>query len=129
MHKQGLVTVKLTCMSYLVTALYGCCNYFVGHTQVFRLCGFCNAHYCKIYVPSNYQQMKCIQAHKLTQDTMSMCQVIEEDGLQANSGRVGDVMLRGMLSLREEFEVVGDVRGRGLMLGMELVKSKVSIQW
>ena len=56
-----------------------------------------------------------------------MCvQVVEEDGLQANSGRVGEVLLRGMLALREEFEVVGDVRGKGLMLGMELVKSKVS---
>ena len=52
-------------------------------------------------------------------------QVIEEDGLQANSDRVGEVMLRGMLALRDEFEIVGDVRGTGLMLGMELVKNKV----
>ena len=34
-------------------------------------------------------------------------------------------MLRGMLALRDEFEIVGDVRGTGLMLGIELVKSKV----
>ena len=45
---------------------------------------------------------------------MSCIQVIEKDGLQE------------MMSLREEFEIVGDVRGKGLMLGMELVKSKVS---
>ena len=56
-----------------------------------------------------------------------MLKVIEEDGLQANSRRVGQVLLKGMLSLRDEFEEVGDVRGRGLMLGMELVKSKVSL--
>ena len=31
-----------------------------------------------------------------------------------------------LLKLREEFEVVGDVRGKGLMLGLELVSSKVS---
>lgn len=54
-------------------------------------------------------------------------QAIEEDGLQENSRRVGDVLLEGMLSLREEFEVVGDVRGKGLMLGMELVKNKVRV--
>ena len=29
------------------------------------------------------------------------------------------------MKLRDEFEVVGDVRGKGLMLGAELVKSKV----
>ena len=53
-------------------------------------------------------------------------QVIEEDGLQENARRVGDLLLQEMMSLREEFEIVGDVRGSGLMLGMELVKSKVS---
>ena len=59
----------------------------------------------------------------------SMCtyfQAIEEDGLQENCHRVGDVLLQEMMSLREEFEIVGDVRGKGLMLGMELVKNKVS---
>ena len=33
--------------------------------------------------------------------------------------------MKELLKLREEFEVVGDVRGKGLMLGLELVKSKV----
>ena len=53
-------------------------------------------------------------------------QVIEEDGLQENARQVGGLLLQEMMSLREEFEIVGDVRGQGLMLGMELVKSKVS---
>ena len=52
-------------------------------------------------------------------------QVIEEDGTQANSARVGEVLVKELLKLREEFEVVGDVRGKGLMLGVELVKNKV----
>ena len=51
--------------------------------------------------------------------------MIEEDGCQELSARVGECFLRGMMSLRDDFEVVGDVRGKGLMLGMELVKSKV----
>ena len=29
------------------------------------------------------------------------------------------------MKLRDDFEVVGDVRGKGLMTGMELVKDKV----
>ena len=51
--------------------------------------------------------------------------MIEEDGLQENARRVGDVLLQEMMSLRDEFEIVGDVRGQGLMLGMELIKNKV----
>lgn len=50
--------------------------------------------------------------------------MIEEDGLQENSEKVGKVFLQGLMELREEFEVVGDVRGKGLMMGLELVKSK-----
>jgi len=53
-------------------------------------------------------------------------QAIEEDGLQENCRRVGGLLLQEMMSLRDEFEIVGDVRGKGLMLGMELVKNKVS---
>lgn len=49
---------------------------------------------------------------------------IEEDGCQELSARTGDVFIKGMMSLRDEFEVVGDVRGKGLMLGMELVQNK-----
>ena len=54
-------------------------------------------------------------------------QAIEEDGTQANSAKVGEVFIRELMKLRDEFEVVGDVRGKGLMLGMELVKNKVGI--
>jgi alanine-glyoxylate transaminase/(R)-3-amino-2-methylpropionate-pyruvate transaminase len=52
-------------------------------------------------------------------------QVIEEEGIQSNAGRIGDLFITELMKLRDEFEVVGDVRGKGLMLGAELVKSKV----
>jgi len=52
-------------------------------------------------------------------------QVIEEEGLQSNAARVGEVLLRNLIKLRDQFEVVGDVRGKGLMLGVELVTDKV----
>lgn len=40
---------------------------------------------------------------------------------------MGTLLLTEMMKLRDVFEVVGDVRGKGLMSGFELVKSKVQI--
>lgn len=55
--------------------------------------------------------------------------MLEEDGCQETAARVGETFIRGMMSLRDEFEVVGDVRGKGLLLGMELVKNRVRNSW
>lgn len=55
----------------------------------------------------------------------SVVKVIDEEGLQENSARVGEVFMRELMKLRDEFEVVGDVRGKGLMIGVELVKDRV----
>jgi alanine-glyoxylate transaminase/(R)-3-amino-2-methylpropionate-pyruvate transaminase len=52
-------------------------------------------------------------------------QVIDEDKLQQRSGEVGEYYLRELLKLREDYEVVGDVRGKGLMIGVEMVTDKV----
>lgn len=52
-------------------------------------------------------------------------QVIEEDGIQALCADVGTYFIMELIKLRDEFEVVGDVRGKGLMIGVEMVKDKV----
>ncbi|XP_071823300.1 alanine--glyoxylate aminotransferase 2, mitochondrial-like [Apostichopus japonicus] len=52
--------------------------------------------------------------------------VIEEDGLQQNSEEVGTHMLQEFAKMRDEFEFIGDVRGKGLMLGVEMVTDKES---
>ena len=52
-------------------------------------------------------------------------QVIKEENLQENSQEVGTYMLRKLAELRDEFEIVGDVQGKGLMIGIEMVKDKV----
>ncbi|KAM8985076.1 alanine--glyoxylate aminotransferase 2, mitochondrial isoform 2-T2 [Ara ararauna] len=49
---------------------------------------------------------------------------IEEDGLQKNSEDVGTYMLLELAKLRDKFKIVGDVRGRGLMIGVEMVTDK-----
>lgn len=56
-----------------------------------------------------------------------MFQVIEEEKLQENSLVVGTYFLKELAKLRDEFPIVGDVRGKGLMIGVEMVNDKVSI--
>lgn len=53
-------------------------------------------------------------------------QAIEEDGLLKNTEDVGTYMLLELAKLRDKFEIVGDVRGKGLMIGVEMVTDKVS---
>ena len=51
--------------------------------------------------------------------------MIDEEGLQQNSDVVGTFFLNELAKLRDEFEIIGDVRGKGLMIGVELVEDKV----
>jgi 4-aminobutyrate aminotransferase/(S)-3-amino-2-methylpropionate transaminase len=51
---------------------------------------------------------------------------IESEKLVENSRKVGAMMLKRLLELREQYEFVGDVRGRGLMIGLDLVRDRES---
>ena len=46
---------------------------------------------------------------------------IEEEGLVARAGRIGELMEPRLRSMAERFDVIGDVRGRGAMMAVELV--------
>jgi ethanolamine-phosphate phospho-lyase len=48
--------------------------------------------------------------------------VIEEEGMQAHALKVGEAVRKGWEALKTEFPVIGDVRGSGLFLGLELVR-------
>jgi alanine-glyoxylate transaminase/(R)-3-amino-2-methylpropionate-pyruvate transaminase len=56
----------------------------------------------------------------------AVLEVIEREKLQANALRIGNRILEGLNRLKEKHNVIGDVRGRGLMLGIELVKDRQS---
>jgi len=47
---------------------------------------------------------------------------IEENDLQSNARRVGKYLMEGLKELEDRYDVVGEVRGKGLMIGVELVK-------
>lgn len=50
--------------------------------------------------------------------------VIEEEGLLDNAAQVGSHLSQRLKELKERFEVIGDVRGMGLMQAIELVKNR-----
>ncbi len=47
-----------------------------------------------------------------------------EEGLVENSARMGEYILGNLKELQKEFEMIGDVRGKGLMIGVELIKDR-----
>ncbi len=51
-------------------------------------------------------------------------QTIVDDKLVENSARVGKIFLEGLRALQNKYEFIGDVRGRGLMIGIDLVKDR-----
>jgi adenosylmethionine-8-amino-7-oxononanoate aminotransferase len=51
-------------------------------------------------------------------------EIIKRDNLVENSKVVGKYLKEKFISLAEEFDVIGDVRGRGLFLALEFVKDK-----
>ncbi len=47
-----------------------------------------------------------------------------EGGLVESAARLGDVLLDRLRTMADEHERIGDVRGRGLMVGVELVRNR-----
>ncbi len=54
----------------------------------------------------------------------AVLRVIRDEGLQENARRVGAALKERLIALQEKFPSIGDVRGRGLMLAIELVKNR-----
>ncbi|XP_069740429.1 alanine--glyoxylate aminotransferase 2, mitochondrial [Narcine bancroftii] len=56
----------------------------------------------------------------------AVLQVIEEEGLMEKAESLGNDLMMQLSDLRHDFTIVGDVRGKGLMVGIEMVVSKES---
>ncbi len=56
----------------------------------------------------------------------AVLEVIEKENLQANALKLGNHILAGLNKLKDKHKIIGDVRGKGLMLGIEMVKDRVT---
>jgi 2,2-dialkylglycine decarboxylase (pyruvate) len=57
---------------------------------------------------------------------LAVLEVIVRQKLEKRAAEAGERLRKGLETLRNEFDCVGDVRGRGLLLGMEIVNDKTS---
>lgn len=59
-----------------------------------------------------------------TRAALTTIQIIEDEGLVENAARVGAVALERLHAMRRRLPAIGDVRGRGLLIGIELVTDR-----
>ena len=51
-------------------------------------------------------------------------QIMEDEDMVGNSARMGRYLLDGLEELKEKHSIIGDVRGLGLLCGLEIVKDR-----
>ncbi len=57
---------------------------------------------------------------------LAVINVIEEEGLVAQAQQLGDYLMAGLRELQNRHEQIGDVRGKGLLVGIELVEDRTT---
>ncbi|WP_194893229.1 aspartate aminotransferase family protein [Catenulispora pinisilvae] len=78
-----------------------------------------------------YSSMDRVLVHDSTFGSMAMAMtaalatlsVLDDEDLTANAARTGDQLLTGLKEMAGQYEMLADVRGRGLMIGIEFGKA------
>jgi 4-aminobutyrate aminotransferase-like enzyme/Ser/Thr protein kinase RdoA (MazF antagonist) len=55
---------------------------------------------------------------------LAVLDVVRDENLQHNAKRVGDYWFAGLAELQQRHEILGDIRGSGLFLGLDLVRNR-----
>src|SRR5436190_3220840 len=58
----------------------------------------------------------------------AVLEVIDQEKTQQNCLELGNYILAGLNKLKDKHKIIGDVRGKGLMLGIEFVKDRATKQ-
>lgn len=59
---------------------------------------------------------------------LAVLETIAQEDLMPRALEMGDYMMAGLRDLQQRHEVIGDIRGEGLLIGVELVKDRQSRQ-
>jgi 4-aminobutyrate aminotransferase-like enzyme len=57
---------------------------------------------------------------------LASIEVIEEENLCQRSAHLGEILLQRMKKMEQQYPIIGEVRGLGCLLGIELVKDKTT---
>jgi len=57
---------------------------------------------------------------------LASIQVIEEEQICERAEHLGDILMRRMVEMKERYPIIGEVRGKGCLLGIELVKDRAT---
>ena len=52
---------------------------------------------------------------------LEVLNIVEDEHLQKNAKQMGDKLMTGLRGLQKKYEIIGDVRGYGLFIGLDLV--------
>lgn len=54
--------------------------------------------------------------------------IVQDDNLQEHALTVGNYLMEELKKMRQDFSIIGDVRGKGFFLGFELVKNQKTLE-
>ena len=59
---------------------------------------------------------------------LAVIDILNENKLQQNAYNIGIYLLNNVKNLQKKYDLLGDVRGKGLFIGIELVKNKETLE-